>query len=478
MPGRHQDRHGLTRSIAWLAVGGRHLLPDQEILEIVRMGFTDTAGVILAGRHQHVTQVMRRFVARHGERPGDSSVLFGPTRMAARDAALINATAGHALDYDDVAFCGHPSVVLVPALLAEGERIGASGLDLVRAYIVGYEVWAELFFREPDLLHDKGWHSTGVLGVVSATAALCCLRRLDIEQCISALSMSASLGSGVVANFGSEAKPFHAGQAAANAIDAVDLALLGMSSSPDAIEHPAGLLAALSPKGAVNLAPPSSGFGRELRLRELRLTFKNYPMCFATHRVIDCTIALAEHANIDAAAVARVHVHIGAAQAAMLRNHRPQSAVEAKFSLEFAIAAALVSRSIGLAQVSDDYLRRPDVRRLFECLDVTLRHSSRADQPSLAASDRVDIQLNDGSWLQGDEVAFARGDAFNPMTFADLRRKFDDCVLASGESERSALFHAMCHIDQVSDVRQLEAYQTSHQQQGVDQSEPLRLGVG
>ena len=471
------DTQGLTTRIAWFAVGGRHLLPEKKILDTVRMAFVDTAGVILAGKRQHVTSVMQRFVTRHGARPGHSSLLFGQEKMVARDAALVNATAGHSLDYDDVAFCGHPSVVMVPALLAEGERIKASGLDLVRAYIVGYEVWAELFFREPQLLHDKGWHSTGVLGVVSAAAALCCLRRLDIDQCITALSTAASLGSGLVANFGSEVKPFHAGHAAANAIDAVDLAVLGITSSPDALEHPAGLLAALSPKGGVNLAPPSQQFGRELRIRQLGLTFKNYPMCFATHRVIDSTIALAQHAGIEPAAVKRVHVHLGAAQAAMLRHHRPDTGVEAKFSVEFAVAASLLSRSIGLSQVSDEYLQRDDLRALFERVDVTLRHGSRPDQPSLSVSNRVDIELNDGRLLQGEEVVFARGDAFNPMTFAELRRKFDDCVAASGDGPRGALFEALCHIDRVKNVAELEAIGVVESEEDIDLGMPLRLNL-
>jgi len=447
---------GLTESIAAFACAGRDLPLDDDLQELVKMAFADTAGVILAGKNQPVVDVMRRFVFRHGARPADARILFGTERVASRDAALINATAGHALDYDDVAFCGHPSVVLVPCLLAEGERLGSSGFDLIKAYVVGYEVWAELFFREPDLLHDKGWHSTGMLGIVSATAALASLRRLSQSQCICALGMAASMGGGVVANFGSEAKPFHAGYAAANAIDAVDLSVLGIKPSPDALEHPAGLLAALSPKGAVDLSPASSGFGRDLRLRELRLTFKNYPMCFATHRAIDATVALVRRYRVEAGTVKTVHVHLGTAQAAMLRNHRPDTGVEAKFSLEFAIAAALVAGGIGLCQVQDDFVRRADVRNQFDKVRIHLREGCREDQPSLAQSDRVLLELDDGRMLDSGEVQYAIGDAFNPMSFDDLRRKFDDCVVAAGETDRGGLFDALCQLEHCPDVGELE----------------------
>lgn len=447
---------GLTEKIASFACAGADLALDQEILTLVKMGFADTAGVIIAGQKQNVVDVMRRFVWRHGARPLDASILFGAERCASRDAALINATAGHALDYDDVAFCGHPSVILVPALLAEGERLGASGMALLRAYVVGYEVSAELFFREPDLLHDKGWHATGVHGIVAATAALACLRRLSRAQCVHALSMAASMAGGVVANFGSEAKPFHAGYAAANAIDAVDLASLGIKPSQDALEHQAGLLAALSPKGRVNLAPSARPLGQDLRLRELRLTFKNYPMCFASHRVIDATLKLMREHRVEPGRIKKIHVHIGDAQASMLRNHRPQTGVEAKFSLEFAIAAAIEAGGIGLRQIQDDFVQRSQVRRHFAKLEVHPRHTSRCDQPVLAQSDRVVFELEQGELLDSGEVVYALGDAFHPMTFTDLRRKFDDCVEAGGDATRNALFEAMATLEQCANVRHLE----------------------
>lgn len=446
---------GLTRSIANFACGEARTVADDEVSDIIKMGFIDTAGVILAGKNQPVVDVMRRFIHRHGARPSDATILFGSEKMASRDAALINSTAGHSLDYDDVAFCGHPSVVLVPALLAEGERLGSSGQDLIDAYLIGYEVWAELFYREPDLLHDKGWHSTGVLGAVSAAAAISALRKVGVDQCINALGMAASMASGIVANFGSEAKPVHAGLASSSAIDAVDLASFGIKTSPDAVEHRAGLLAAVSPKGAVDLTSPAVELGRNLRIRQMRLTFKNYPMCFATHRVIDATLGLARTGRINPAELKCAHVHLGAAQAAMLRNHRPCTGVEAKFSLEFAVAASLVAHKIGLAEVQDDFVLRPEVRSLFEKLHVTLRNTSRADQPSLAESDRVIIELIDGSMLDSGEVRYALGDAFNPMDFVHLKRKFDECARSVGEYDRTGLFASLRHLEDIKNIRDI-----------------------
>jgi aconitate decarboxylase len=151
----------------------------------------------------------------------------------------VNGAAGHALDFDDVALGGHPSTVLVPAVMAEGERLDVSGEEALRAYLVGYEVWAELFRREPDAYHLKGWHPTAVLGTVGATAAVAYLNKLPVDQCRHAIALSASLACGLVANFGTMTKPLHAGRAAAAAIDAVRFAASGLTAAPDAIEHQA-----------------------------------------------------------------------------------------------------------------------------------------------------------------------------------------------------------------------------------------------
>ena len=118
--------------------------------------------------------------------------------------------------------------------------MNVSGLDALRAYVVGYEVWAELFSRESDQYHLKGWHPTGVLGCVAAAAAVATLHKLNVEQTQRALAIAASLASGLVANFGTMTKPYHAGRAAAHGIEAVRLAILGMTAAPDVFEHPAG----------------------------------------------------------------------------------------------------------------------------------------------------------------------------------------------------------------------------------------------
>ena len=167
------------------------------------------------------------------------------------------------------------------------------------------------------------------------------------------------------------------------------------------------------------------------------------------------TVALAERFDVDPANVARVDVHLSQAQIDMLRSHRPTTGVEAKFSLEFAVAAALVRRTIGLAEVKDEFVRSTAVSDLYPLVRSTVRHSMRPDQPSIAATEQVSITLRNGQVLEGDEIEFARGDAFRPMTLDDQRRKFHDCVQAAGQGPRPALFDALSHLDDIDDVRVL-----------------------
>src|SRR5580698_11120766 len=220
-------------------------LPE-EAVRVARMGFIDTVGTMMVGRKEASVRILTDVLA-----PGDgpATLTFGARRATAPEAAWINGTAAHALDYDDVSLRGHPSPVLVPAILAEAETLNSSGADMIVAYVAGYETWAELFRRDTGLLHKKGWHPTGLYGAVGAAAACASLRRLDPEKAAQAIALGASQSSGLMANFGTMTKPFHAGKAAHAGIMAARLAEAGFTASMDALEHPQGFLHAISPSG-------------------------------------------------------------------------------------------------------------------------------------------------------------------------------------------------------------------------------------
>jgi aconitate decarboxylase len=279
----------LTQGLAHFVASRTRTVPP-DLVPVLRNAFIDTIGCLLSGRDEAVTAAALAFGRARGGAAAQASVLLAPERLSAQDAAFVNAVAGHALDYDDTGINGHPSVVLVPALLASAESRGCSDAALFAAYLTGYEAWAGLAAREADKLHGKGWHPTGVLGTVAVAAAVAHLEQLTAQQAAHALGIAASLAGGLMGNFGSMTKPLHAGWAARHGLEAVALARLGVTACDDVLESSNGFLAAFSPAGRVDLGPWTEP--GEPRLRTGGLSIKKYPVGFASHKIIDAVIML------------------------------------------------------------------------------------------------------------------------------------------------------------------------------------------
>jgi 2-methylcitrate dehydratase PrpD len=331
--------------------------------------------------------------------------------------------------------------VLVPAVLAEGESLAASGAEAIRAYIVGYEVWAELAAREPDPYHEKGWHPTAVLGTVGAAAAAAYLHKLPVDACRNAIALAASMSSGLVANFGTMTKPLHAGRAAACGIEAVRMTRLGLTASPDAIEHHAGFLAALSPQSRSDRSDAASKIGERLRIVDAGLSIKRYPMCYSAHRTIDGVLDMVAANDIGVDDVSEVRVTIGTTQASMLRNHAPANALEAKFSIEFAVASALVARSVGLRELTDEFVTR--ARFSAPWPRSGRRRSTRIAPSSPSSPSRIGLCCSSamGRTLDSGDIRFARGNAKLPLSADELKAKFFDCS-GDDDERRQALWPA------------------------------------
>jgi len=155
-------------------------LPDR-CLEAARIGIVDCVGVMIAGAREQPVRIVSTMVATSTQNDGAPEIPSG-RNLAAPDAALVNGVAAHVLDYDDVALSGHPSAVLVPAILAEGWSLDAGGADAVAAYVAGYETWAQVVALEPGSLHERGFHPTAIMGALATAAACARLRKLDAEK--------------------------------------------------------------------------------------------------------------------------------------------------------------------------------------------------------------------------------------------------------------------------------------------------------
>ena len=439
---------GLGRFIAAL----RYEDMPKDALPVIHTGFTDCVGVMIAGRDEPPAQLLRVALA---PPPGEATLLFGAGTAPAPVAAWINATAAHALDFDDVAQRGHPSTVLVPAILAEAQAIGATGRQMVLAYAAGYETWAELVRRDADAHHNKGWHPTGIFGAIGAAAACASLRGLSAEQAAHAIALGASQSAGIMANFGTMTKPFHAGRAAHAGVISARLAASGFTAALDALEHPQGFLAAVSPAGRIDVDSPMEA-GRVWKLARDGLSVKKYPLCFCTHRALDGMLDLLKENRLDPARVARVNVSTSRRNTTILRNHRPQTGLEAKFSMEFAMACALVAGRAGLTELTDEFVRRAEIQALMQRVSVDPDDREDPATPGYTPDDLVSIEKIDGSRLESRKITTVRGGPQEPLAREELWAKFDDClrVGATGVPARP-LFDSLMSLDQLGNVREL-----------------------
>jgi 2-methylcitrate dehydratase PrpD len=415
---------------------------------VARTGFVDCVGVMIAGREQESTRILRDVL---NPMDGEATLHFSERKADGPQAAWINGTAAHALDFDDVALRGHPSAVLVPAILAEAEILDVSGRDMLTAYVAGYETWAELVGRERGFHHGKGWHPTGIFGAIAAAAACASLRRLDPAHTTRAIALAASQSAGLMANFGTMTKPFHAGRAAHAGVIAARLAAAGFTSSEDALEHPQGFLAAVSPAGDVDLERPPATLGESWQIVESGLNIKKYPACYCTHRAIDGMLDLLKTHSPRPDEIAGITVRLSENYATILRNHLPQTGLAAKFSIEFAMASSVLANRVALTELTDAFVQQRDVQELMGRVKVETNTDYDPDQPGASVADQVVVRLCAGDELLSERIARARGHAENPLREDELFAKFENCLQA-GQSAvvPVALFERLLAIDSSS----------------------------
>ncbi|MHA6761438.1 MmgE/PrpD family protein [Streptacidiphilus sp. PAMC 29251] len=387
--------------------------------------FTDTVCVALAGSVEPAAALLRQTLP---TRPGPALLLGTALRADVLDAAQVNGTAGHALDFDDMAAAmgGHPSVPVIPVVLALGESLHASGADVVEAYIVGFEAESRLGKVVHPHHYETGWHPTSTLGVFGAAAAAARLLGLDVERTATALAISASSASGVKANFGTMTKPLHAGNAARAGLLAALLAERGYTADLFALEKPQGFLAAydgLDNTRPQRLVEPTDRWEIEGELFGL----KQFPCCGSTHPAILAALDIVSRTPLTADDIARVEIRTHHRRLGHTDNPAPASALAAKFSIQYAVVRALLEGAVRLGDFEGVAYRDPDAVALLA--RTTALPAPDSDDPGAEMAAQVTVTTRDGATLHGQvSGSLGRGPA-DPMTEQEMWRKFQDCAL-------------------------------------------------
>ncbi len=449
----------LTSDIARRIAQARFADLPAQAASMAKVAIRDYVACALAGSRTEVAAKILVYARRY-ELCGTAPVIgVKKLRLSPPAAAWVNGLFGHALDYDDLnqVAVAHTSVALAPAIFALAEKSRISGKQAILAYAVGFELIVKLArFLNPDH-YEHGWHSTLTLGALGAAAAAGKALGLAPEKISYALGIASAFAAGTRQNFGTMVKPLHAGNAARAGVTAGLLAADGFSADLDILGAEYGLGKVMSPGAPVDLKPMARRWARPWELAASGIAIKKYSCCAGNHSSLDAMLKLVAENDMTPEPVRRIICEVPTLVQGILHRHRPRTAAEAKFSLEFAMAVAVADRAAGLAQYTDRRLKDPALRRLMAKVETkTLPKplEKRLRGGGLKGA-RVTVELQSGQKL-GAETGEARGHAGDPLSEAEHWAKFEEC--ADGVISRpraQALFAALGGLDQIIDARKI-----------------------
>ncbi len=447
-----------TKALAqWAAEA--EVLDSAVVRERARDAIYDVIGCIVAGAGDAGSARVRQAMAGWGD--GPATVIGSRAKASAPWAALANGMAAHALDFDDnygPAFT-HATAVLIPALLPLAEEIDASGRQLMDAYIVGLEAQAGVGLGVNRAHYDMGWHGTSTVGCIGAAAACGRLLGLDARQMAYGISLGVSMASGPKVQFGTMAKPYHAGMAAQHAVMAASLAAQDFEARDVALEGKLGFRDLYAGDVAQGWDDVMPHLGNPLKLERYGLSPKLYPCCGSAHKVLDMVIALRNEHGFTADDVAGVETKIGFGNRRNLMYDDPQQEMEARFSLTYCVAVALLNGRMSLGDFTPDAVHRPEIRRLLPLTSIEAypQDAETADPESRMPHD-VTIRLKDGRVLS-ESRKWARGTIYDPFGPEDYDAKFADCCAGFLSDEDMAAAQAKLRdIEDLGSVRDLTAH--------------------
>lgn len=436
---------GLTAELAERAVSIRFAELGEDVVERARQALLDWFAVTLAGSEEDAPRTVCDALSADDAGETGCTVFGRELRLPARDAALVNGTASHALDFDDVnmrSVC-HVSAAQLGALLALGEKRDASGEELLAAYVAGYETACRIAAAIGPEPYRRGFHTTATAGAFGAAAACSRLLGLDSARTDQAFGIAASDAAGLKRSFGTMTKPLHAGRACETGLLAAELAARGFTAGASAIEGEQGFAAisGVACDTAAALADPPGGW----HLREN--LFKFHAACYFAHSAIEGVLSLRDEQGVTADAAKTIRLHVGEAERGACTIPAPASGLEVKFSIAHLAAMALLGRDT--ARIGDEDAADEEAIAVRGLVELT-------DARAGATATRVEIVLGDGRVLQAERDVTAPA--------ADLTRqreriqsKFDALAVPVLGERRSAELRELIAEAERRSVRELAA---------------------
>jgi 2-methylcitrate dehydratase PrpD len=454
-----------TGAVVDFIQGARIAAFPAEALTIGKRCIIDSLAVMLAGSTQDAGRILHEHV--QGSDPRTAATVFGPRpfKTGSASAALVNGTAGHALDWDDTQLATsadrifglltHPSMPPLVATLAVGEPQRISGKQFLEAFLTGFEVECKIAEAIHPNHYKKGFHTSGTIGTFGAAVAAAKLLALNAEQTAHMLAIAASSASGIRVNFGSMTKPLHVGRAGQNGVTAAELAARGFTGGKDALDPPWGFFQTFGHGEGYDPARIIPLLGKPHTIVSPGVSIKPYPCGVLGHPTMDAMRRLVTKHDVKPEAIKAIRVRAGSNILNPLRYPIATNELEAKFCPAFMVSAIALRRKAGIREFNDEFVRSEPVQALMRKVERVLDPEIEAKGFEKIRS-TVEVDTSDGRTLVEHADERYRGGPDLPFTRDELYEKWNDCAsLVLPQAGVDQVFELVDGLERLPDVTTL-----------------------
>ena len=438
-----------------------------EALTIGRRCIADGIAVMLAGSTTPASEILRAQVRDDGSRTEATTIGRDSFQTRAASAALVNATSGHAHDYDDTqlstaadrifGLLTHPTIPPLAAAMALSERLGVSGRAMFEAFLVGFEVECKIADAITPTHYKQGFHTSGTIGAFGAMAAAAKLLQLDRQQLAHAIGITASMSAGIRVSFGTMTKPLHVGRAACNGVTAAELASRGFTSGADALDGQWGFFQVTG--GGFDEDRIVGVLGNPWTIVTPGVSIKPYPCGCLGHPTMDAMLTLVTRHDIKPEQIRKIRLRAGSNILNPLRYKTANTELEAKFCPPFMLSAVALRRKAGVNEFSDEFVRSAPVQAMMRKCE-TVFDQEIENRGFVRMLSIVEVELEDGRVLAGESGAY-RGGPERPFTREELFDKFVECgSLVLPQERLDAIFRRIESFEQIGRVTEFTSMLT------------------
>jgi 2-methylcitrate dehydratase PrpD len=458
------EETSVTKAVAQFVVDLTYAALPAEGLRIGKRCILDGLGLVLAGSFEKCTRVLIKFCEDTSRQKGSSVLGANPIKFSAPSAALINGTAGHAMDWDDsqlsispgriYGLLTHPTIPPLTASLAVAEEIGrVSGKQFLTAFLAGFEVECKIAEAINPDHYKKGFHSSGTMGTFGAAMAAAKLLGLNELQIRHTIGIAASMASGIRTNFGTMTKPLHVGRAASNGVTAAILANNGFEANTDALDGPWGFFSVLG--RGFDVDKISGRLGRPHTIVDPGVSIKPYPCGVLTHPSMDAMLAIVNARDLQPDDIREIVLYAGSNILNPIRYQTARDELEAKFCMPFLLAAIIRSRKAGVNEFTEAFVNAPQTQALVGRIRTAFDLAIEAKGWDKIRS-RIEVVLNDGQKIIKEADERYRGGPDNPLSDEELQNKFTDCAeRLLDKTARENVFQVIGRLENLEDIGEL-----------------------